>query len=496
MATTASAETQSLPNKKQTFQKSVIKRLAYVAVLCLTALIVFACSFSATDPATTGAQNSGARGAKDTTTKASAKSLIVLWDKGYVIEEDEAIEQVVSDWEAQSGFSVNLSFYNSGETAPRTLRASKAGDLAPDVLFAAKSVYPVSDWGGKLADVTDVVAPLANRYSPNALQVAKVYGSKTAKNRYYAVPLDQSTTHIYYWKDLLTEAGYQPADIPTDWDEFWAFWKMLQFRLSDRYPNMRSIGLPYSVPAYDTYHVFEQALVAYGVELLDERGRLQLNQPEVKAGIVRSLNWYLQFYKEGYVPTSAVNWLDPDNNRNFLDRNVMMTPNPTLSIPAAVRNDPGIYFNKLGTVDFPNKPNGQPLPHLVDIRQAIVFKEAPHQQAAKDFLAYLIQPDVLNAFLKASYGRYMPPSISEIEADSFWQDPADPHISTVVKTVIAGQTHPFYNALNPAYGMVMEENVWGQAIHAMAVEGISAEAAAERAIAQIKSIFREASWKP
>lgn len=493
MATTASAKAQSLASRKQTIRKTVVKRLGCVAILLLTALVVSACSFSDANSGNTRSQDARNQGMKATATKASDKALVVLWDKGYVIEEDEAIEQVVSNWEAQSGLAVNLSFYNSGETAPRTLRASKAGGLSPDVLFAAKSVYPVSDWEGKLADVTDVVAPLANRYTKDALQVAKVYGSKKAQNRYYAVPLDQSTTHIYYWKDLLEESGYQPTDIPTDWDGFWSFWKTLQSQLSDRYPDMRSIGLPYSVPAYDTYHVFEQVLVVYGVELLDKKGRLRLDRPEVKAGIVQSLNWYLQFYKEGYVPASAVNWLDPDNNRNFLDRNVVMTPNPTLSIPAAVRNDQDIYFNKLGTVDFPNKPDGQPLPHLVDIRQAIVFKEAPHQQAAKDFLAYLIRPDVLNTFLKASYGRYMPPSISEIKADSFWQDPADPHISTVVKTVVGGQTHPFYNALNPAYGVVMEENVWGQAIHAMAVEGVSAEAAAEAAIAQIKSIFREAS---
>lgn len=255
MATTISAKAKSSDGKKQGFEKTVIKCLGYAAIAFLTALLMFACSFtSATDSqGNISSQNAKIQGTDATATKASASALVVLWDKGYVIEEDEAIKQVVSDWEAQSGFSVNLSFYNSGETAPRTLRASKSGDVLPDVLFAAKSVYPVSDWAGKLADVTDVVAPLANRYTKNALQVARVYGSRKAKNRYYAVPLDQSTTNIYYWKDLLKEAGYQPKDIPTDWDGFWSFWKTLQSQLSDRYPDIRSIGLPYSVPAYDTY---------------------------------------------------------------------------------------------------------------------------------------------------------------------------------------------------------------------------------------------------
>ncbi|NEQ33833.1 MAG: hypothetical protein F6K04_23025, partial [Leptolyngbya sp. SIO4C5] len=49
--------------------------------------------------------------------------LTILWDKGYVIEEDEAIEKVVRDWAAQTGVDVNLSFYNSAEIAPKTLRS-------------------------------------------------------------------------------------------------------------------------------------------------------------------------------------------------------------------------------------------------------------------------------------------------------------------------------------------------------------------------------------
>jgi multiple sugar transport system substrate-binding protein len=480
---TAKTKTKTSVLKKQFLRKSTLKIWGRTFLSIFTALIVFACAYSS-EPLDL---NSAAIAPK------APETLIILWDKGYVVEEDEAIEQVVKDWEAQGGYPVDLSFYNSGETAPRTLRASKSGQLPPDILFTSKSVYPVSDWEGKLADVTEVVAPYADSYGNDVLQAAKVYGSEKAKDRYYAVPLNQSTTHIYYWKDLLQEAGYQPEDIPTDWDGFWSFWQTVQSRLSKQYPDIRGLGLPYSVAAMDTCRTFEHVLSAYNVQLVDERGNLRLDEPNIRSGLVQSLNWYAQFYKNGYVPNNAVDWLDPDNNRNLLNRRVVMTPNPSLSIPAAVRNDPEIYFNQLGTVAFPNKPNGEPLMHFVDIRQAIVFSDSLNQQAAKDFLAYLTQPAVLDRFLKTSYGRFMPPSKNQIKADSFWQDSADPHISTVVKTVVAGQTQPFYNAYNPAYGTVMEENVWGQVIHAMAVENLSAEAAADRAIAQIKTIFRKTS---
>lgn len=453
--------------------------IRYGLLVALTGLIVYACSSAPTTSST-----------EEVTSPPAA--LVILWDKGYVTEEDEAIKKVVADWQAQGGFPVMLSFYNSGETAPKTLRASRVG-VPPDILFAAKSVYPVSEWEGKLADVTEVVAPHADSYTQDALQTAKVYGSEKAKDRYYAVPINQATTHIYYWKDLLAEAGYAPDDIPTAWDQFWSFWQTVQSRLSAAYPTIHSIGLPYSEQATDTYQIFDQILVAYNVKLLDEQNKLQIDKPEVRAGIIQCLDWYLQFYKAGYVPTNAVDWLDPDNNRNLLDRKLVMTPNPTLSIPAAVRNDEDIYFNRLGTVEFPDKPNGEPLPHLVSVRLAVIFADSPHLSAAKAFLAYLTQPTVLSDFLKAGYGRFMPPGISQIEADSFWQDPADPHVSTAIKTVTEGRTQPFYNVENPAYGVVMEENVWGQTIHAMAADGLTAEAAADRAIAQIQTIFRKSS---
>ncbi len=465
-----------------------LKKASYSLLALLTALIVFACSSNTITTSEAPSVNANIAAAP----AAESEVLTVLWDKGYVTEEDEAIQKVVADWNAQEDVQIELSFYNSGEIAPKTLRSSRAG-LPIDILFAAKSVYPVSEWEDKLADVTDVVTPLADSYTDSALEAATIYGSKQTQDRYYAVPLNQSTTHIYYWKDLLAEAGYTPADIPTDWDAFWSFWKTVQDKLSDTYPGIRSLGLPYSADASDTYHIFEHILSAYDVQLLDKDGNLRLDDPEVKAGIIQSLDWYAQFYQDGYVPGNAVKWLDPENNRNFLDRAVVMTPNPTLSIPAAVRNDETIYNEKLGTVDFPNKPDGDPLHTLVSIRQAVIFKEAPNLKAAKDFLTYLTQPAVLSDFLKASYGRYMPPAISQIEADSFWQDPADPHISTVVKTVTDGRTQAFPNVVNPAYGIVMERNVWGKVIHSMALDDVSAEEAAEAAIADIKDIFSEQS---
>ncbi|MEM8809222.1 MAG: ABC transporter substrate-binding protein [Cyanobacteria bacterium P01_G01_bin.38] len=418
----------------------------------------------------------------------TSQTLTILWDKGYVIEEDEAIEAAVQQWQTETGESINLSFYNSGEIAPKTLRASKAG-TPPDILFAAKSVYPIDEWADKLADVTDIIEPVADQFTPSALQAAHIYGAENAQGRYYAVPLNQSVIQIHYWKDLLAQAGYTPDDIPQDWERFWAFWKTAQDNLRGQgMEDIYALGLPYSLPAKDSYHLFEQALVAHDVKLLDEQGNLLADQPGVRDGIIKVLGWYSRFYRDGYVPPGATKWLDPDNNRNLLNRNVLMTPNPTLSIPAAVRNDPDTYRDKLGTLPWPNQLDGTPMSHLMETRLAVIFSDSPNQAAAKQFLSYLIRPEVTNEFLKTSYGRFMPPS-DGLRSDPFWQNPDDPHVSVATRIVVDGQTQPYGNALNPAYGVALEQNIWGEVLHDIVENNITPEVAADKAITRLKEIF-------
>ena len=275
-------------------------------------------------------------------------------------------KQVVSTWEQQSGNSVKLDFYSPDEIGRKASRAVQAG-TPPDVMFSSRTEYPLLAWSGKLADVADVIAPVEKLYSSTALEAAYLYNNVEKKRSYYAVPLHQATIHIFYWRDLLQQIGHD--NIPQEWNAFWEFWKQAQNKLRAQQTEIYGLGLPMSIGASDTYYVFEQILEAYNVQILDAQGQLQID-PLVRQGIIDSLDWYAKLYQQRYVPPTAVKWLDPDNNRSLLNRDVVMTPNPTLSIPIALRQDPDTYRNKLGILDFPNKPNGQPMRHLVSIRQA------------------------------------------------------------------------------------------------------------------------------
>ncbi|MGK7938369.1 MAG: ABC transporter substrate-binding protein [Xenococcaceae cyanobacterium] len=449
-------------------------------------------------------------------TKSSPENnvLKIWWEKGFNPQEDEALQKLISNWEKQTGSRIILSFRGTDELAQNVKRAIQADQL-PDIVMIFKAERAPNArlaWQGKLADVSDVVKPLESLYSEDILKTVTLYNNVEKKQSYYAVPIHQATNHIYYWRDLLQQVGKTEQDIPQDWDGFWKFWTKAHNELNSQLGGLEQIdssaeikndiaqsipktdiyglGLPLSPQAGDTYVTFEQILEAYNVSILNKKGQLQIDRPQVRQGIVKVLDWYGQFYQQGYIPPNALNWLNPDNNRLFLNRELLMTANHTLSIPGALRQDPDTYRNKLGVIDFPNKPDGKPICHPLISNQAIVFAMSPHQELAKNFLSYLIKPEVMEDYLKASGGRYAP-VLKSAWQDSFWTDSKDPHISTASKTFIQSPMCLYSTFYNPAYSEVLQQNVWGQALKKMLEDNISSEQAADEAIAKIKQIFAE-----
>jgi multiple sugar transport system substrate-binding protein len=424
----------------------------------------------------------------------SNKVLQIWWDKGYSPEEDAALQKLVKKWSQKTGHKVEIDFYTLDQRSAKPQRYLQGGET-PDIFMSFKAestLNPRLAWEGKLIDLTSIVEPVKSIYEPGALATAYYYNNVEQKYGYYAVPIHRAALHIYYWQDLVEKTGRTAADIPQDWDGFWQFWIDVAKDLKNQaQQDILPIGLPMSVEAGDTYQAFEYILEAYNVKLVDKKGNLLVDDPQVRQGIIQCLDWYTQFYLQGYIPKDAVDWNNAANNHQLLNREILTTTNATLSIPAALRQDSNAYRHQLGIVELPNKPNGEPMRHIFLVEQAVIFDDAKHPELAKDFLAYLIQPEVLNTFLKES-GRHSPAHISLYD-DPYWTNPEDPHTSTVTKTLTKSKIRPIYPANSPAYSIVLQENIWGQSLEKIVLNKITPEQAADEAIARIKEIFAE--WK-
>jgi multiple sugar transport system substrate-binding protein len=206
------------------------------------------------------------------------------------------------------------------------------------------------------------------------------------------------------------------------------------------------------------------------------------------------LSFFTSIYKEGYVPPDALTWTDADNNVNFGNKTVVMTPNPSISIPAAAFfTNKDVYYNKIGSVLQPASPiDGKGYPYLVSVKPIIIPKDAKEPELAKKFIRYVLQTKHFTEYVKASNGRWFP-SFKDVAADPFFHDKKDPHVPVATDQHLNYPTRPFYYSYHPAYSQVYTENVWGKAISRVVTEKWSNEQAVDEAVNRIQAIFN--SWK-
>jgi len=418
--------------------------------------------------------------------------LTIWWDEGYVEEEKTFFEKIVSDWEKENGKKIQLVFFEQEKLIEQTKKAIESGNT-PDIAVDYSRLVPHLAWKDKLKDVSEIIKPIESSFPTSVLKYSYQYNQVKNQKSYYAVPIYQEGIYLNYRQDLLEKLGYSAEDIPQNWNNFWQFWITVQQQLKSQQEEVFGLGFSTSPYATDTFLFFEYILEAYNVKILNEAGELLVESAETRQGIINVLKWWTELYKNNYIPPAAVAWENIDNNYSLYNRIIALTPNPSLSIPAARAQESDVYLHQLGTVEFPRKPNGEPMSYLTVVRQAVVFSDRNFEDA-KSFLSYLIQPVILINYINATGGRFFPVNKSNWD-DPFWTNPEDPHLGKVRKMLTQSPTRAHYFSDNPSYMEVFQANVWGQALNRIILDGISPEESADEAIAQIKQIFENGTRK-
>jgi multiple sugar transport system substrate-binding protein len=423
--------------------------------------------------------------------QAFAADLVIWWNKSYYPEEDEKFEEIVAAFEQDKGIDVELSFFTNEDMPVKTLAALTAGS-PPDLAFAFLfDLQHTSRWAheGVLEDVSDVIEPMEDRFYDYALESVHLLDGQTGERAYYAFPTQQQTAHIHVWKSMLEEAGLSVDDIPMTWHEYWDWFcdpAQPASRQATGNRQLYGVGQPMSSSASDTIFHFMMFANAFNVEWLDEAGDVVLDQH--REGLIDALESYTKPFKDGCVPPGAVNWGDADNNVNFLNQVTLMTPNPSLSIPASQYTaNPENYKENIVTIEWPDKPDGEPIVYMTAIKNAVIFKASNNKEGAKEFMRYLYEPENIGPYLEGSIGRWFP-VMPELVETPFWQDDTDAHRVThrVQYTERPQNTFPFVR--NHRFITVMSENAIGKAAGRIVLENWSVEDAADELIARVKEV--------
>jgi multiple sugar transport system substrate-binding protein len=431
--------------------------------------------------------------------RAWAADLVVWWEKGFYPQEDEAVEEVISAFQAKTGSKLELSFLAPEGVRAKARAAVEAG-RPPDFLFSLNVQGPIYEWAydDRLVDLTDAVEPFRHLFAPDSLELATLFNASTGRRGLYALPMGRATHHIYVWRSLLEQAGLKLEDIPKEWGAFWSFWcdtVQPAVRISTGRDDVWGIGLPMSL-ADDTHIEFWQFQLAYEADWATAEGRLRVDDPAVRAGLIEALDTYTAIWRKGCTPPDSVEWTDSGNNKAFLAQTVVMTPNSTLSIPNALRvSRPDDFRENMVTIEWPAGAYGQPL-RIDGVRyRAVVLKGGGHEAAAKEFVRFLVGEGWLAHWLNFAGERFLPPMPALME-QPFWLDPNDPHRLQAVMQVLMQPSaiDPFmlsHGVKARAYRQLRDEGGWAKVVHRVATDGVSPEQAIDEAIARIKQILGE-----
>ena len=249
------------------------------------------------------------------------------------------------------------------------------------------------------------------------------------------------------------------------------------------------LGFQVTTNGVDPNNVFNYFLIAYGGQnIVTEDGKLHLDDPQVKQAVIKALTYPTNAYKEGFVPPGAINWNDADDNNAFHSKQIVMDLDGTISTEVAMFHDKDEY-DEIETMGLPLSNEGKPIPTHADQRLRADPEGSKERRCRQGVLEI---PDPARSRWRISEGRTRPEhsrhAVDREERPVVARRPASQGLHR------AGGARPdlaAYWAFNPAYAEVQNTHVLSIAWADIMRNGMTPEAAAEKAFKQIEAIFEK-----
>jgi len=182
---------------------------------------------------------------------------------------------------------VDLSQYAVQDMIPKTVSALDAG-TPPDVAYADVYDFQVAGkWAfdGKLEDISGIIEPMKARLPRNTVETTFLYNDKPRRS-YYAFPLKQQTMHIQYWATCCRMPATRTATSPRpgrNTGRSGATRRKVDLRKKTGKRGLR-IGIAHGCRFLGPFYSFLTFMDAYNVKLVDDDGKLLVDDPKVSRG--------------------------------------------------------------------------------------------------------------------------------------------------------------------------------------------------------------------
>lgn len=324
---------------------------------------------------------------------------LLRWKRFVQGDEDQWVANTKKFTE-KTGVPVRIDNEGWEDVRPKAAVAANLGS-GPDLIlgwYDDPQQYPQS-----LVDVSDVAEYLGAKYG-GWYDVFQKYGK--SRGKWIAIPFGINSHAIVYRDSHVKAAGFD--GVPKNTADFLKLCRALKAKGTPA-------GFALGKAVGDGNCWAHWVLWSHGGKVFDDSGKIVLNSPETVAALEYAKELYPTF-----VP-GTLSWLDPSNNKAFLDGQLSLTGNG-ISIYYAAREskDPRLQemAKDIQHAHFPIGPLGRPS-ELMATTQMMLFKYSRFPNAAKAYLAFMMEAEQYNAWLQSSLGYTIHP-LKAYEANPVW----------------------------------------------------------------------------
>jgi multiple sugar transport system substrate-binding protein len=332
-----------------------------------------------------------------------AKLRVLRWSR-FVQGDIDAYMVNVKKFSEKTGIEVRVDNEGWEDVRPKAAVAANTG-AGPDIILSTNddaNLYP-----DKLLDVTDLCEYLGKKYGPWYPAVEAFL--RPDGKRWIGVGLGSAGSMMVYRESVLKSAGFD--SFPKDTD---GFLKMLKGVKDKGMPGGMALGNATGDGLWCNWLIW-----AFGGKLVDANNRVVIDSPET----IKALEYGKEMYAN-FIP-GTLSWLDPNNNKAFLDGQISVTNNG-ISIYYAAKNSTDPKVKEMAAdiqhASFPIGPVGVPTESHLFFNQ-MIMKYTKYPQAAKAFLQFMMEPEQFDAW-QTGAGGYIAPPLAAYAKGAIWT--ADP----------------------------------------------------------------------
>ena len=334
------------------------------------------------------------------TPEKGAKLRVLRW-KRFVQGDEDAYMVNVKKFQDKYGIEVRVDNEGWEDVRPKAAVAANTG-AGPDIILSTHddaNLYPE-----KLVDCTDVATYLGKKYG-GWYPVCEAYLRPDGKN-WIGVPFGAAGNCLVYRESQVKAAGFDKFPRDTD-----GFLKLMQALKAKGTPGGFALG-----NATGDGNVWTHWLIwSHGGKLVDEKNNVVINSAET----IKALEYSKQLY-DTFVP-GTLSWLDPNNNKAFLDGQCSVTPNGiSIYYAAKTSKDDKVkaMADDIQHANMPIGPAGVPTELNLFFNQ-MVFKHSKYPKAAKEFIRFMMEEEQYGPWMQAAIGYVTQPLIA-YEKNPIW----------------------------------------------------------------------------